>query len=629
MSFRNNGLWRIGQKGWMGTMRTLFKRRYRNSLSNLLFVSFLVMFLLIFTISSIFSYSGILNILKNNAKENSLQQLKQYDYNLSIFAGEVDQASRQLVLDSELQNLIDYKNMTEIDRVLQMEKAFKDFAQMLSNYKFIDSISFYGEDGFVIRASSNSNDILYESSSKQNQFYRSEIYPVVKSKALTLTWFGGFTAQDFNIATSNTLSKEAADSRPTYYISAARSIFSNSQTGTIVINVDMTYFTDIYNHASDNRNREMYLVDGSGKIVSHSDVAKIGNQGTIPLQFLSAANGGDKFSSYEHDKKQIMSYKSSSFDWILIYEIPLSEFTKDIFTLRQIVTIMFIFSLVFAAILSKYWIRKVTMPLNRLTTVMKKMELGNLGLTLDLDVRNEFGILIVQFNKMSKSIVELLKQKETIEEEKRRIEIGALQSQINPHFFYNTLNTIKWMAIMVKADNIVESLTTLGDILHPMFKKNDLLCSIREEIEYLENYIKIMNYRYAGEIKVKISIPNDVMECQILRFLLQPLVENAIYHGLNSRNGGEIIITAEEQNHEIVLFVYDNGEGMSNMKVQEIKQILMSKGSEDSQQETGIGLMNVNRRILLHFGDPYGIQIESEQHRGTKLKVTIPKVQKS
>ncbi|MGO4273172.1 sensor histidine kinase, partial [Paenibacillus sp. TAF58] len=558
-------------------------------------------------------------------------QLKQYDYKLSIFAGEVDQVSRQLVLDSELQNLIDYKNMTEIDRVLQMEIAFKDFAQMLSNYKFIDSISFYGEDGFVIRASSNSNDILYDSSSKQNQFYKSEIYPEAKSKALTLTWFGGFTAQDFNLAASNTLSKEAADAKPTSYISAARSIFSNSQTGTIVINVDMTYFTDIYNHASDNRNREMYLMDGSGKIVSHSDVAKIGNQGTIPLQFLSAANGGDKFSSYEHDKKQIMSYKSSSLDWILIYEIPLSEFTKDIFTLRQIVTIMFIFSLVFAAILSKYWIRKVTMPLNRLTTVMKKMELGNLGLTLDLDlnVRNEFGILIAQFNKMSKSIVELLKQKETIEEEKRRIEIGALQSQINPHFFYNTLNTIKWMAIMVKADNIVESLTTLGDILHPMFKKNDLLCSIREEIDYLENYIKIMNYRYAGEIKVKIHIPNDVMECQILRFLLQPLVENAIYHGLNSRNGGEIIITAEGLNHEIVLFVTDNGEGMSNKKVQEIREFLNSKGTEDNQQETGIGLMNVNRRILLHFGDPYGIQIESEHHIGTKLKVTIPKVQKS
>ena len=612
-------------------MRTFFKRKFRSSLSNLLFASFLVMFLLIFTISSIFSYSGILNILKDNAKENSLQQFKQYDYNLSTFANEVDQVSRQLVLDTELQNLIDYKNMTEIDRVLQMERAFGDFAQMLYNYKFIDSISFYGDDGFAMRTSSNRNDILYDPSSKQIQFYMSKIFPAVKSEALTLTWFGGFTAQDFNIAASNTLSsEEAADSKPTYYISAARSIFSNSQTGTIVINVDMKYFTDIYNHASDTRNREMYLIDDSGKIVSHSDEAKIGNQGTIPLQFISATDGGDKFSSYEHDGKQIMSYKSSSFDWILIYEIPLSAFTKDILTLRQIVLTMFIFSLLFAAILSRYWIRKVTMPLIRLTTVMKKMEQGKLGITLDMDMKNEFGILIAQFNKMSKSIVELLKQKETIEEEKRRIEISALQSQINPHFFYNTLNTIKWMAIMVKADNIVESLTTLGDILHPMFKKNDLLCSIQEEIEYIENYIKIMNYRYAGEIKIKIIIPNDVMEYQILRFLLQPLVENAIYHGLNSRNGGKITITAEEQNNEIVLFVYDNGEGMSQMKLQEVKEFLSSRdNSEGSQQETGIGLINVNRRIQLHFGDPYGIQIESELHTGTKLKVTIPKVQKS
>ena len=193
----------------------------------------------------------------------------------------------------------------------------------------------------------------------------------------------------------------------------------------------------------------------------------------------------------------------------------------------------------------------MTKPLISLTTVIKKMGQGNLGLTLDLDMRNELGILIAQFNKMSKNILDLMEQKETIEEKKRMIEIGALQSQINPHFFYNTLNTIKWMAIMVKADNIVESITTLGDYLQPMFKKG-MFCTIQEEIDYIENYIKIMNYRMAGGIKFENHIAVEVRDCQILRFLLQPLVENAISHGLKNQNGGVITITAVEQKNEIV-----------------------------------------------------------------------------
>ncbi|MDG0812741.1 sensor histidine kinase [Cohnella rhizosphaerae] len=197
-----------------------------------------------------------------------------------------------------------------------------------------------------------------------------------------------------------------------------------------------------------------------------------------------------------------MSYRINALDWILVNEIPVSLFIRDILTLRLIVVTMFIFSLASAAILSKYWIRRITRPLNSLTTVVRRMGQGNLGLTLELDLKNELGILIAQFNKMSRNIQELIEQKESIQEEKRTIEIGALQSQINPHFFYNTLNTIKWMAIMVKADNIVESIATLGDYLQPMFKQG-MLCNIREEIDYIENYIKIMNYRMAGGVKLQ------------------------------------------------------------------------------------------------------------------------------
>ncbi|NBD22266.1 cache domain-containing sensor histidine kinase [Paenibacillus glycinis] len=595
-------------------------------MANQLVVSFLVIFLFIFTISSLIAYFGILNILKNNAKDANQQQFKQNDYNLSVFVNEVDQVSRQLFLKAELESLIYFKSMTETNSVVQVMAAFQYFAETLSANKYIDSISYFGDNGFMIRATAQRNDILFDSSSTVNEFYQTRIFEKVKSAAQTLVWFGGFTDRDFNIADVKPPSRTIA--KPTHYITAARSFFSNNHSATLVLNIDMKYFNDIYNHADDRQNKELYLVDDTGRIVSSGEETKIGQEGALPVNADAPADASDLFASAERNGKQIMSYRINSLGWLLVHEIPVSLFTKDISTLRLIVVTMFIFSLATAAILSRYWIRRVTKPLNSLTGVVRRMGQGNLGLTLKLDLKNELGILIAQFNKMSKNIQDLIEQKETIQEEKRTIEIGALQSQINPHFFYNSLNTIKWMAIMVKADNIVESITTLGDYLQPMFKQG-MLCTIREEIEYIENYIKIMNYRMAGGVKLEYQISPEVLEYPILRFLLQPLVENAIMHGLKNRTGGTITIMAAEDKDQIVWSISDNGEGMSEAKLQEERASLLNGNSEPSREKKGIGLYNTNRRIQLHFGDHYGIKIHSKLQVGTELNFKLPKVQKT
>lgn len=607
-------------------MMRIFNKANRYSLATQLVASFLVIFLFIFSISSLVAYFGILNVLKNNAKDTNQQQFKQNDYNLSVFVNEVDQVSRQLFLKAELESLFYFKSMNETNSVVQLMAAFQYFAETLSANKYIDSISYFGDNGFMIRATAPRNDILFDPTSKVNDFYQTKIYEKVKSAAQTLVWFGGFTDRDFDISNEKPLSGIVVP--PTHYITAARSFFSNNHSATLVMNIDMKYFNDIYNHANDRRNNALYLVDETGLIVSHGEEAKIGQEGATPDKINHPAYASDLFASQERDGKQIMSYRINSLGWTLVHEIPVSIFTKDISTLRLIVVTMFIFSLATATILSRYWIRRVTKPLNSLTGVVRRMGQGNLGLTLDLDLKNELGILIAQFNKMSKNIQELIEQKDTIQEEKRTIEIGALQSQINPHFFYNSLNTIKWMAIMVKADNIVESITTLGDYLQPMFKQG-MLCTIREEIEYIENYIKIMNYRMAGGVKLDYQISPDVLEYPILRFLLQPLVENAITHGLKNRSGGTIKITATEDINQIVWTISDNGEGMSEAKLQELRETLMNGHSDQSQEKKGIGLYNTNRRIQLHFGDHYGIILHSKPQAGTELKFKIPKVQKT
>ncbi|THF74417.1 cache domain-containing sensor histidine kinase [Cohnella fermenti] len=597
-----------------------FNRTFRTTLSGQLVASFLGMFLLIFAVSSGAAYVVILNMLKTNAIENNERQFSQLAYNLDDFAEEVDQISRQLVLGTDLQKLIEYGSVPDVDRMTEVVAAFRNFSQVLINYPYVRAISFYGADGYIMHSNKSTNGTQFDADSQTYLFYRTEIYEKVRSKKQALVWFGGMQETQFDIAPEDSPRSPKLED---YYMTAARSVTANGKTGTLMIHVDMRQFTDIYNHGLRTSSNELYMMDTDDAIVSHRDPERIGQH----VDGLKMPTDG-QFASQELGGVQFTTYMIDSLGFVLVNEIPVSAFIKDILTLRQVMLTTFAFSLLSAFFLSRFWIRRLTRPMSRLTTAMKKLEQGKLGVTFDLELHNELGIMIRQFNMMSRSIAELVEQKESIQEEKRKLELGALQAQINPHFFYNTLNTIKWMALVIKADNIAESVTTLSNLLHPTFRSTDILCTLQEEVDYIDNYIHIMNYRFAGGVKLKKRIPESLKNCQVLRFLLQPLVENAILHGLDGRSGGEITILADDHPVGIVIEVKDNGNGMSEERLQEV-QASIAKGGETGSRETGIGLRNVHRRIQLHFGDTYQLQIDCQPMEGMNVRLLLPKVQKS
>jgi len=185
---------------------------------------------------------------------------------------------------------------------------------------------------------------------------------------------------------------------------------------------------------------------------------------------------------------------------------------------------------------------------------------------------------------------------------------------------------------MMNAENIVGSLTALGNLLRPIFANNSFNCTIGEEIDYVENYIKIMNFRFGEGVEVTFDIPDILLPCQILRFTLQPIVENAFSHGMKKQNYiGVIKISGYDQGEQIILEVEDNGEGISKEVLDQIKDSLRQLDTEMHKKcgSMSIGLSNVNRRIKLHFGDSYGISIDSNMNGGTKVSIKLPKVQKS
>ena len=206
------------------------------------------------------------------------------------------------------------------------------------------------------------------------------------------------------------------------------------------------------------------------------------------------------------------------------------------------------------------------------------------------------------------------------EKHKRIAEIKTLQAQINPHFLSNTLNTVKWLANAQKADNIETLVSSLIKLLHVSMGKGGDYISIREEIEYIRSYIQIQEFRYFDKFEVIFNIEEDILDYKILKFILQPIIENSIIHGIGPMDQkGLISVKAYKSEEELFFSVTDNGAGICDDK---IEQVLKSNGS--SSTFSRIGIYNVNERIKLNFGEQYGLNIQSVEGLYTSVEIILP-----
>lgn len=598
----------------------LLAEKINTKLAAQLMISLLGMFILINTVSSLFIYWGIANITKSNSKRETLNQFKQYEYNINTFCNNIDLISKQLVYDAQIYSLLGYGKLPENERVSLLTTTYNKFNQTLNNFSYIDSIIFYDGNGLVVRTTKDENVVIYDKTKQNGKFFKEQFNNADSVKRLKLVWIGGYTEQEFNIGKEQYNESD----EPQHYLSAVRTVFSGNQKGMLVINVRTKYFTSIYNYSDAAKDNEMYIIDSNGKIISHQNenlIGKISNK----FEKMSITKKEEAFITNDFDlRKQIVYYRVNNLNWIIVNEVLLNVINKDISYLRTVIIIMFLISLIVASILTKFWIYKITDPLKRLTNTMREIGDGNLGLTLEVSATNEVGVLTNQFNKMSKSIQNLLSQNNLMQDEKRKIEMEVLRSQINPHFIYNTLNVIKWMAIMNRAENVADSISTLSDFLQPIFKTRDVMCNLEEEINYTKNYIKIMNYRFADEFKVEFNIHEELSDCRILKFVLQPLVENSLVHGFTNQSSGRIKILAYTLEDYLFIAVEDSGEGLSESQLLEINKALTENHRFDETTGNQIGLQNVNRRIKLHFGENCGIEMYGLHPNGTGVVLKMP-----
>lgn len=250
---------------------------------------------------------------------------------------------------------------------------------------------------------------------------------------------------------------------------------------------------------------------------------------------------------------------------------------------------------------------------------MKKFGKGDLSVRVPVLYEDEIGILSEEFNKMSEQIRQLVDQVYREQRAKRKSELAALQAQINPHFLYNTLNSVSSLIKMNCPDEAFIMIQAIGTFYRTSLSDGKTLIPLEQEITNIENYIKIQKVRYGNKIEYEIDIENEILQEWIVKLTLQPLVENSIYHGIKEMRGKGIIrIKGWKEKNKVFIQVSDNGLGIPEEKLEE----LFSK--DYREKGSAFGLFNIQQRLQIYFGKEYGLTVESKLSQGTKATVCIP-----
>lgn len=323
---------------------------------------------------------------------------------------------------------------------------------------------------------------------------------------------------------------------------------------------------------------------------------------------------------------QIRSELSPYTGWRTVGVFSMDEVMSSVNTIVYILFTCVIISLVLVVIVSFKFSRTLTNPIFKLKRLMKQAESGDLTVRFNFQHNDEIGELGQSFNHMIARIDQLIQMVYVEQENKRTAEMKSLQEQIKPHFLYNTLDTISWMARDYDAEDIVRLVDALTNMFRIGLSHGKDIITVKEEITHVSNYLYIQKIRYKDKLNYVIHVDESLYAIEVPKLILQPLVENAIYHGVKAKRGGTITITGVPEGENLVFTVQDNGAGMPQEKVEELNRRMSERSVLDEKKS--FGLFYIRERIQLCYGKGYGVHVESTLGEGTRVTITLPLYQK-
>ncbi|KRF18437.1 sensor histidine kinase [Paenibacillus sp. Soil787] len=400
----------------------------------------------------------------------------------------------------------------------------------------------------------------------------------------------------------------------------------NEEAGVFLF-VPEKFFSDIFRNGNEQGKDTVMISDLRGQILSHTDSERIGSrlniegvtelpENTLNGSYPSVMNG-----------KQVMIgyYRLPQWDMQVIQIIPQEAFIGKIQLIANSTVILSVLLFLILLFLSWFISRKLSRPVRKLVEAMRQIQNGKFDIQIEPNFDYEFNILANSFNYMAVRLKESVAQ--LIDEEKRRgeIELHMLQYQINPHFVNNTIGSIRLYALTQGASEVAEVLHVLARLFQRTLGSSGQLIRVRSELANIKDYIRIHKMQYMGEMGFEVEINEEVMDVYMPNLLLQPLVENALFHGLNSAPADPILsIKVRKVGEDLLISVCDNGVGMSKDMIEEI----MSGEDRLPDRLNKIGVRNVDQRLKLYFGPQYGVTLLSVPGKGTEALVRLPYLDK-
>lgn len=402
-------------------------------------------------------------------------------------------------------------------------------------------------------------------------------------------------------------------------------IYSLKELGYLNIEVDETVLTGAFTGLQDD-NSKILICDRSGNIIASSedDFTPINIDQSSYFNTMTQDDNPNYVSFLKDGKKYVAIYSSLNYGkWFIVKIVPEAVLYADLNRIQLYTIVGGILSLVIMFNVVFIYTRKITQPIEVMMQQMKEVEAGNLDVRVESYVYNELDNLSDSFNQMVNQIKRLMEDIVAVEHNKNELELEVLHAQINPHFLYNTLNTIRWMAKIKGEDSISDALVALVKLLRVSISFGNNMILLQDEIQYIENYALIQRLRFNQMFEIRYNIIEEHKQLNIPKLILQPIVENSLIYGIDEAEKREepiiIHIFTREMKDHIEIVVKDNGSGIE-------KEVLdnIFKQEQNINRFSKVGLNNVNQRLKLYLGDEYGLQIVSTVGVGTTVIISVP-----
>lgn len=399
----------------------------------------------------------------------------------------------------------------------------------------------------------------------------------------------------------------------------------NRATSSAVLSIDLNFnsIRELSEDANLAASGYIYFISNDGEIIYHPNQREIDNgEFQEDLEGVADHVYGTYISQFAGHERLTVIQTVNQTRWRIVGVAMMDEIMDDLGSFQTallfISAVMIIISIIATTIISKH----ITRPLRRLESEMRKVETGDFEVSLPQSHSIEVESLSSSFRIMVARIKVLMKRIKATEEIKRQRELDALQAKINPHFLYNTLDSVIWMAETGDNHGVVKMVSALARLFRISIAKGHDVITLSEELSHVQNYLDIQSMRYKDKFTYSITIPRELENAPTIKLIVQPIVENSIYHGIKYlQEEGRIEIKAEAVDDGIKIIISDNGVGM---KSETAATILNPDQENTASSGNGIGLRNIDERIKLSYGEKYGLSIWSEPDEGTTVTILIP-----